>query len=527
MKPTKDPLFRLLLIWSLLLLLATASGHIHSPDGEVNYRTALSLSRGNGYSIEPLPDGFLTREGEDGKEYPQYGPLQPVLSVPFIWMGDLAAAFIPPAWNQFQEERLWTTASMYRAIESRWAHFPGFYPEDHAERVRRAFFSMFNPLITWLTLLLLAVWAMRVEAFGKFWWILPTIYLLGTYAWPHSRPSYTEPLAAFFLLLSSYLAWRSKEGATSRSLYLYATGTGLCAACAVLTRLDSAVALPAVLLVAAGSFTRSDRRISAKVTALCLGVVAFLLLCSWIPIQNWLQFGSFFSSGYEDQAEGIQFNIPLLHALWIYVLSPGKGIFWYSPPLIAALFAWPLFFRKDRFLCLGFAWIVLAYLLIIGKWQNLGGWCWGPRHLFQITPFLLFPIPLLFSSEQRPNLRSPGRILLLVTVLCGLLVQIPGVLVDYMWPLDKSLRLVPTEQHTQKILSIDFYGPILHWKTWRLDRDPDWFFVDLWRSGEVGARIISGLFWLALLIMTVLLVSKIVGRIRTESVIRQSEPTDP
>ncbi len=526
MNETNDPLFRLLAIWSLLLLLATASGHIHSPDGEVNYRTALSLSRGEGSAIEPLPDGFLTREGQDGKQYPQYGPLQPLLSVPLIKIGGLAANLIPPSGLRFQEDRLSSTVPMYRP-GTFGPDFQGLYPQDHLERVRRICFSLFNPIVTWLTVLLLAVWAIRIGVFGKSWWLLPLVYLVATYAWPHSRPSYTEPLSAFLLLLSCYLAWLSKEETRGSGLFILAGAAGLTAACAVLTRLDSAVALPGILMIATGSFLANGRPGPSKAAAMAFGALVFLLVCSWIPIQNYFRFGSFLASGYEDQKEGIQFSIPILHALWIYLLSPGKGIFWYSPPLIAALLVWPDFFKRDRFLCLGFAWIVLAYLLIIGKWQNLGGWCWGPRHLFQLTPFLLFPLPLLFCPTLSESMRKTGKTLMGVTVVLGILVQIPGVLVDYMWPLEKALRTMPPTEHTQFILSGEGYGPLLHWKTWRLDRDPDWFLVDLWRSGEVGARLVSGLVWIVLLAVTILLVIQIVGRIRTEFVIRHPETPEP
>lgn len=486
---------------ALLLLLCTASGHIHSPDGEVNYRTALSLSRLQGYAVEPLPDGFLTRAGADGREYPQYGPLQPLLSVPLVWLGDLLAPAIPPDWLRFQEERLGSTVSMYRSMESRWSGFPGFYPADHSERVRRIFFMLFNPIVAWATVLLLASWARSFPGFGRFWPLLPAAYLLATYAWPHSRPAFTESLAAFFLLLSAWFAWRSARTESDRSLHLHAVGVGAAAACAVLTRLDSAVALPGLLLIAVGSFLHSDRPGGRKVFALAIGATAFLLLASWLPIQNHLRYGAFFVSGYEDAAEGIQFNIPILHALWIYLLSPGKGIFWYSPPLLAALLAWGIFFKRDRFLALGFGCIILAFLFIIGKWQNLGGWCWGPRHLFQVTPFLLFPFPFLLSGELPEPLRRPARLILLSTLLLGFLVQFSGVLVDFMWPLDKSLRTMPTQQQTEAILSLEYYGPLLHLRTWRLDRDPDWLLVDLWRSGEPGAQILAASVWLLFLAM--------------------------
>ncbi|MCA9425288.1 MAG: hypothetical protein KC994_09455, partial [Candidatus Omnitrophica bacterium] len=59
----------------------------------------------------------------------------------------------------------------------------------------------------------------------------------------------------------------------------------------------------------------------------------------------------------------------------------------------------------------------------------------------------------------------------------------------------------------------------------RFDRDPDWLLVDLWRSGELGARIVSGIVWFALLAMTAILIRSLVGRI-SDSVIRHPGPPE-
>ena len=548
----QDNLSPLFLIWCGLLLLSTASGHLHSPDGEINYRTTRSLATGQGYAIPPLPDGSMTRRAEDGKEYAQYGPLQPLLAVPFYLTGKMLARVIPESWLSAQAARLESTVSFYRGSSEKWGgDFEGLYPKGHQERVCRAFVSLFNPAVTGLTLWLLLAWSLRFYEKTLPGLLLPGVYILATYAWPHSRPFYTEVLATFFVLGASFLAATPRKEKTvpippakrggNRGFVAQAGGIGVLTGLAVLARLDSVVATLGLAWIACHRIWIADRDSThaTRFQATLAGVVCFLLLVSILPVQNLLRYGSPLATGYSDQPEGVKFSIPFFHALWIYLLSPGKGVFWYSPPLIAALFAWPLFFRRDRHLAIGIGLMVLGYVLVVGRWQNLGGWCWGPRHLFQITPLLLFPLPFLFAggascphprpfsqgekgeenspsgggSDEGPGEEKQGwgtslsfpRAVLGVTFLMGFFVQICGVLVDFMWPLDRSLRGLPPGQDTEKILSIGFYGPILHLESWRLDREPDWLLADLWKSGQVGAQLLALAVWLSLATVTFLL----------------------
>jgi hypothetical protein len=232
------------------------------------------------------------------------------------------------------------------------------------------------------------------------------------------------------------------------------------------------------------------------VAAGCAGSLAFGAVAAFQLVLNQMHFGSPFASGYSAQPEGIKFSIPILSVLWIYLVSPGKGIFWYSPPLLAALLAWPAWVRKDRVLAGGAALVVLGYLLVVGRWQNLGGWCWGPRHLAQLTPFLLLPIPLLaLRGDGDDSWRRFGLGMLTVTCLVGGAFQTLGVLVDYMWPLDQTMRGLAPGEDTARALSLPYFGPLLHLWSWKLDPDPDWFLYDLWCSGAAAARYLAAAIW--------------------------------
>lgn len=493
-----------LALWSLLLLLYTWGGHLYSPDCEVNYRTVRSLAEGAGYAIPPYPEDFGTRTGIDGKEYPQYGPLQPLLAVPLFWLGDRLSPLVPPEWLSFQADRMGRTVGFYRPLPGGAAGFQGLYPPDHRERVRRIFVSLFNPFVTWLSVLVLLVWGRRLFPDGWAWAALPMTYLLGTIAWPYSKPFYTEALATLLLLLAAWMAYevkplfRNDEEEPPPSiinLSIRFACVGLLTGLALLARLDSAVACPGLAVIAVGQLlaSRPKRVLIAFPAAACAGILAFLSVTAIQLALNQAHYGSPFASGYSDQPEGIQFNIPVLSSLWIYLLSPGKGIFWYSPPLIAALLVWPAWARREKVLACGVILIVLGYLLVIGRWQNLGGWCWGPRHLVQLTPFLLLPIPLLLGRDSDGWHYPYGMKFFMITCLLGVIVQIMGVLVDFMWPLDQTLRGLAPGEDTARILSLPHFGPFLHIWSWKLDPDPDWFLCDLWRSGRMGARCLVGI----------------------------------
>lgn len=419
------------------------------------------------------------------------------------------AALIPPSWLSFQADRLGRTVGFYRPLPGDEESFQGLYPPDHTERIRRVFVSLFNPLITWLTTLVLVFWSRRLFADDLQSFLLPSVFLLATIAWPYSKPFYTEPLATFWLLLAAWTADRIKPFPCNHPVpdpvpspcqcraILCIAGVGIFAGLAVLTRLDSVVACPGLAVIVIGRLLQPKMKhpISLVTTASSTGLLAFAFVVSFQLLLNQMHYGSPLATGYSDQPEGIKFSIPVLTALWIYLISPGKGIFWYSPPLLAALLVWPTWWHRDKGLAIGTGLIVLGYLFVVGRWQNLGGWCWGPRHLVQLTPFLLLPLPLLLDTKRDYPKKQFSLIILVFTCLPGIIIQFFGILVDFMWPLDQTMRGLPPGEDTARALSFPYYGPVLHLWSWKFDPDPDWFLCDLWRSGRTGARLISGGIW--------------------------------
>ena len=145
------------------------------------------------------------------------------------------------------------------------------------------------------------------------------------------------------------------------------TVAGICIGLAIFIRLDSILLLPI--------FWR-DWRSSLKMLR---GIIPFILL---IGGANWYRFGSPFLDGHrQDPAMALA---PFMGGIPGLFLSPGKGLLYYAPLCVFALF-----FQKDWRLWLPFV-LALFFHGMLYDWT--GGTGWGPRFLFITLPFLLIPL---------------------------------------------------------------------------------------------------------------------------------------
>jgi hypothetical protein len=114
------------------------------------------------------------------------------------------------------------------------------------------------------------------------------------------------------------------------------------------------------------------------------------------------------------------------------LFSPGKSVFLYVPLLLACPFALYAFGRRFRTEAVFIALVSIITLVESGLWWAWwGGWCWGPRFLVVLMPFLVLPMGVLL--ERR------GWRMLIVTVLLPLSigVNLLGILVDFNTYLDR------------------------------------------------------------------------------------------
>jgi hypothetical protein len=362
-------------LWVALLLagifLLTTGGHTYATDEEQLFAVAESLlTRGS----------FVIGTAEDGRpRYSIYGPAQPVLATPLLALGRAVAALFPP--------------------------------EGYA-LVTRAAVSWFNPLVTAATGGLLALAALRL-GYGA--WPaagVALIYGLATFAWPHSKSFFSEPLAAALTFASFVVALGAR-----RPVSLSFSGLLAGLACAV--KIQAGLALPFLGLWVLWSARERAGWGSTLRAGLAWGLGALLGLGA-LALYQWALFGDPLRSGYGSTGgvTAILTN-PLGEGLYGLVLSPGKGLIWYAPPLLLLPAGLALLWRRDRGVAALCGAITLATLLFYAKlifWHGDGAW--GPRYLNMALPFMALPLVALLAAGR------PARLALLLTLALAVPVQL-------------------------------------------------------------------------------------------------------
>ena len=280
-------------------------------------------------------------------------------------------------------------------------------------------------------------------------------YGLGTMAWPYARYFFSEPLAA--LGLTAGLWGLLTAGQTGRVRYASLAGAGL--GLALLAKISNGVTWPLFLgyglwiawrqqkMVAAGG----KRRSAALAAAFLLPLAAAGLS---LVAYNLVRTGNLLGMGYSANET---FSTPLWWGLAGLLVSPGKSLFLYSPLLLAALFGIPALVRRDRATALLSLGVVAVYPLFFARWFIWdGGWCWGPRFLVPVLPFLSLFLAPVVKRALGPSPRLIKGLLATLGVL-SVWVQTLGVLVDFNRYLlilaDKGIDLSPSLVHFRPELS--------------------------------------------------------------------------
>lgn len=391
MSKNKVIAFYLFIAISSTYLLASSGSNIdYVIDQQMRFATTRSIVEKGDLS---LPEGMGIK-GRNGKDYSWYGIGQPLLAIPFYIIGK---------------------------------HLGG------AEGAK-GMVSMLNLLAVSLSGVIMFLFIINIGYSSKTALTVTIFYAFGTLAWPQSKQPFDHPVETIFLLLAIFFAHLFVKGRGLRYLILSAASVGY----AFIARVPSVLALPPLFLYLLlcrheeGFTTRRSLVALRDFVAFSIALVPFGLIQLWY---NYARFGSIFETGYQVVAEkaGIDFfnDTPLFIGLSGFLISPGKGFFYYSPISILIFVSIKSFYKRNKGLTLCIGGIVSSYLIFLSRniyWH--GDWSWGPRYLLVITPLLMVPI-----ADFVERLRLSGKKFLKFTVFglftLSVVVQVIAVSVDF------------------------------------------------------------------------------------------------
>ena len=263
--------------------------------------------------------------------------------------------------------------------------------------------------------------------------ITAIFYGFGSMAWPLAKQPFEHVVETLFVLLSVYYMYLFYIKERNLCFILSAVFIGI----ALTIRLTAILVFPALFFIG-GIFCLQNASLKYSMKILFKHVVMYLMvLLPFIFIimwYNYYRFGSIYETGYQLIAAktGLDFfyGTPLLTGLRGFLLSPGKGIFYYSPVALLFFPAIVPFYKKHSSLVIAFIMIITSYLLFLSKniyWH--GDWAWGPRYLLVILPFLIIPVVELLGKDTNKEIKKVSlRTAFIYGIFCiGIVIQVAAV----------------------------------------------------------------------------------------------------
>jgi len=388
---------------------------------------------------------------------------------------------------------------------------------------------LWNGFVTALTAALVWLAAVRLGYSDRVGALMALLFGIATIAWPYANQFFGEPLSAFglFLLFYGLLSWR----VTRQLRWTLAAGAG--AGLAIATVTANAILAALIVVYGAAEYVLSrlgaarlaadppageddgGRQIMSRLPAAMLFAVPAAAAILFLLWYNFLRFGNPFETGYHfDAGEG--FNAPFFQGLYGLLLSPYRGVFWFTPLFVVSLASFIPFMRRHKPEGVLIAAASVTFIALYSKWWMWwGGFSWGPRFLVPLTPFwvlLLAPACSRLAGDidrlggvgrlhWRAALRAPGVSgwLLIVFALLSTIVQLAAVAVNYVnfevllrsiYPTDWSdpLAFGPPAQSLRDLLNSPVAG---QFKLMNMDFKANTDLAWLWADGNIQLLLVA------------------------------------
>jgi hypothetical protein len=375
--------------------LLTSTGRVRTPD-EYNtlYTTESLVLRGSTAVPQAVQlHNFYGRYDLHGEPRAAYPPGQALLSAPYYALGQYLLARLPGVPAEDTDLVVAFTSCLSSAT-----------------------FSALTVMFFFLLLVGIAI-PLRTALFAA------VVAGLGTPIFAYSGWLYSEPLSAAILVGMAWFLFGRGHGPINLRT---ASIAGLVLGLATIVRPTNVLAIP---IFAIAILVRDGKPALRAAFLLCVTAAIGVAI---LFAHNTLLFGGPFEFGYPTAAEGAKrlntFDTPLLTGLYGFLLSPGKSIFIFAPPVILALAGLRRLWKLERGAATVAMLLPLIYILFYARYtQWEGGYCVGPRYLVPSIVLLCLGLgPILADAAP-----STKKIALFALVL-GAFVQCVSLATSFM-----------------------------------------------------------------------------------------------
>ncbi len=331
------------------LFLITSSGRVRTRDEFNADLQAESLAtRGSTAISQATLFFFYGKYDRSGEPQPPYGPAHAAFLIPWYFAGRSILATVP--------------GIVYRARDA---------VVDAAVVAGSATFAAIAAGLALLILLLLGI-SLRVSFFAA------TMLAVATPLFAYSAVLYSEPLTCALVLGAAAALFSGP--ADLETSWQEAALAGILLGTMIWVRPAHLIATPVFV---AALLARNGEK-GWRAAQILGGVVAlFALAYLW---RNHYLFGDPFDFGYPSVSDGGKnmnsFDTPVLVGLRGFLLSPGKSVFVFAPPILLAIAGLRKMARVNKGLAVVAGGLPVVYLLFYAtftQWE--GGFCVGPRYL--------------------------------------------------------------------------------------------------------------------------------------------------
>ncbi len=356
-----------LFICVFLLYFLIMPGKINHKDGLGLFFITQSIVENASLNIPALP--YASKKGVDGKFYSPFSIGMPIAAVPFYIAGKIISL---PIQN-----------SKTKDLIIKW------------------FYTFFNVIC--ISLMLIVFFNLYYYFYSSYFYSVLAVLSLGisTMFAHYSQTLFSEPFQAFLLLSVFFFYLKSKS--SSKLLYLHLSafllGYNLFSKTA-----GCIYYIPFFLYLL---FELYKNKNIFEYCGIFAVYIAYLIIFTGINFfYNYYRFGNILDFGGVDMVFISAYHNPLI-GIKGFLFDKSKGIFITNPIFILIFFSYSRKFKKNNkiiFAALIFFLTALLFHSFLVYWP--GAFCWGPRYILPVFPFifLLIDYKTIFADKLKKQI---------------------------------------------------------------------------------------------------------------------------